>query len=251
MFYLSFQNQSTAVQDADLQAFIQDFQSQISNEFAQAWGTNATVDSGGTGWPITLQDYPGPNDPQGALGYHYLDQNFNPYGVVFAQLALDNGISWTSVASHEGLEILADPLIDSTVFNDTSGGYGLTGILIAQEVCDAPERLTYPGAVHGTQVSDFVFPGWFIAGYPGQVDYLGQVPGPLMLLSGGYVSYDQVLQATGWQQAQAAKKAGLEPRSIQYLPKKALSRTGANGRARPARQEHPVSAQEVPARRRG
>lgn len=222
MFDLSFQNQSTAVQDADLQAFIMDFQSQISNEFVQAWGVNATVDSGGGGWPITILDYPGPNDPPNALGYHYLDQNFTPYGVVFAQLALDNGISWTSVASHEGLEILADPLIDSTIFIDTSGGYGLTGILVAQEVCDAPERLTYAGAVNGTQISDFVFPGWYIPTYPYQVDQLGQVPGPLQLLSGGYVSYDQVLQATGWQQAFAAKKGEMDPKNIQFLPKKAL-----------------------------
>jgi hypothetical protein len=222
VFSLSFQNQSNVVSDTDLQAFIEDFQSQISNEFVQAWGVDATVDSGGAGWPITILDYPGPNDPQGALGYHYLDQNFIPYGVVFAQLALDNGISWTSVASHEGLEILADPLIDSTVFIDTSGGYGLTGILVAQEVCDAPERLTYAGAVNGTQVSDFVFPSWFIPGYLGQVDQLGQVPGPLLLLSGGYVSYDQVLQATGWQQAFGAKKAKLDSMSIQFLPKKVL-----------------------------
>jgi len=221
MLSLSFQNQSTVVSDADLQAFIQDFQSQISNEFAQTWGVDATVDSGGGGWPITILDYPGPNDPQGALGYHDLDQNFTPYGVAFARLALDSGISWTSVASHEGLEILADPLIDSTVFIDTSGGYGLTGILIAQEVCDAPERLTYPGAINGTEISDFVFPGWYIPGYPGQVDQLGQVPGPLLLLSGGYVSYDQVLQATGWQQAFAAKKDKLDPKNIQFLPKKA------------------------------
>jgi hypothetical protein len=227
MFSLSFQNASTAVQGADLQAFIQDFQYQVSNDFAQAWGVDAAVNSGGAGWPITIRDYPGPNDPPGALGYHYLDQNFTPYGVVFAQLALDNGISWTSVASHEGLEILADPLIDSTIFIDTSGGNGTAGFLIAQEVCDAPERLTYSGAFNKTQLSDFVFPGWFLAGYPGQVDQLGQVPGPLQLASGGYVSFDQVLQATGWQQAFGAKevKAMAEqikrrPKAVQFLPKK-------------------------------
>jgi hypothetical protein len=220
MFSLDFQNQSNVVSDAELQAFIEDFQSQISNEFADAWGVDAVVDSVGTGWPITIMDYPGANDPQGALGYHSLDANFRPYGVVFAQLCLDNGVSWTSVASHEGLEILADPLIDSTVFVDTSNGYGLTGILVAQEVCDAPERLTYAGAINGTEVSDFVFPGWFIPGYPGKVDYLGQVPGPLLLASGGYVSYDQVLQATGWQQTFAARKSHLDPKNIQFVPRK-------------------------------
>ena len=38
MFSLSFQNMSNAVQDADLQAFIQDFQSQISNDFHASHG---------------------------------------------------------------------------------------------------------------------------------------------------------------------------------------------------------------------
>lgn len=227
MFSLSFQNQSAVVSDADLQSFLQDFQSQVSNEFAQAWGVNAKVDSGVGGWQIIIKDNPGPNDPQGALGYHDRDQNFNPYGVVFAQFALENGISWTSVASHEGLEILADPLIDSTVFIDTSGGYGLTGILIAREVCDAPERLTYAGAINGNQVSDFVFPEWYIPGYPGQVDQRGQVPGPLMLLSGGYVSHDQLLQATGWQQAFGARKTNLDPKNIQFLSRRVSHQQGA------------------------
>ena len=217
MFTLSFQNQSTAVQGADLQAFIQDFQYQISNDFAQAWGVDAAVNSGGAGWPITIQDYPGPNDPQGALGYHFLDQNFTPYGVVFAQFALDNGISWTSVASHEGLEILADPLIDSTIFLDTSGGYGTAGFLIAQEVCDAPERLTYTGPFNKTELSDFVFPGWYLPGYTGQVDQLGQVPGPLVLFSGGYVSFDEVIQATGWQEASAAKAKEFGAKAVEAM----------------------------------
>jgi hypothetical protein len=234
VFILSFQNQSSVVTNADLQAFITDFQSQISHEFAQAWGVEAVVNSGGGGWQITIKDYPGSNDPQGALGYHFIDQNFNPYGIVFAQLAQDNSVNWTSVASHEGLEILADPLIDSTCFIDTStGNDGTTGWLVAQEVCDAPERLTYPGAVNGTELSDFVFPGWFIPGYTGQVDQLAQVPGPLQLLSGGYVSVDQVQQASGWQQtlgdkevqamaeqmAKQMEKRQPEVRHVQFLPK--------------------------------
>jgi hypothetical protein len=226
VFSLSFQNESTTVADADLRAFLADFQAQISNDFAPVWGVDATVDTGGAGWPIYIRDYPGPNDPQGALGYHSLDQNSIPFGIVFAQLAMDQGVSWTSVASHEGLEILADPLINSTCFVDASGGYGTAGWLIAQEVCDAPERLTYPGAVNGTEVSDFVFPGWFIAGYSGQVDLLGLVPGPLQLASGGYVSIDQIQQATGWQQLLGAKAVHAmaeqrkhQPRSVQFPPR--------------------------------
>jgi hypothetical protein len=217
MFTLSFQNQSTTVQGIDLQAFIQDFKYQISNDFAQAWGVDATVNSGGTGWQIYIRDYPGQYDPPNALGYHYLDQNYTPYGIVFAQLALDNGISWTSVASHEGLEMLGDPLINSTVFLDISGGYGTAGFIVALEVCDAPERMTYTGPFNKTDLSDFVFPGWYLPGYSGQVDQLGQVPGPLQLLSGGYVSFDEILQATGWQEASAAKAKEFGAKAVEAM----------------------------------
>jgi hypothetical protein len=216
-FHLSFQNPNGVVSDADLQAFVQDFQVQVSDDFSPIWGVGAIVDVGGNGWPITILAYPGPNDPPGALGYHYLDQNYQPYGIIFAQLALDNGVPWTVVASHEGLEILGDPLIDSTVFIDTSGGYGLTGFLVAQEVCDACEALSYAGSVNGTQLSDFVYSGWFIPGYLGQVDRLGAVPGPLQLASGGYIGFDQILQATGWQDAAASKKPPLSITNIQSL----------------------------------
>lgn len=227
MFYLNFRNASTVVSNDDLQAFLEDFQSQVSNEFVQAWGVDANVMTG-AGWPITITDYPGPNDPPFALGYHSLDQYYTPYGVVFARLALDYGFTWTSVASHEGLETLADPLIDSTIFIDTSNGQGTSGFLVAQEVCDAPENLAYPGAINGTELSDFVYPQWFFPGYVGKVDYLGQVPGPLQLLSGGYISYDPIIQAGGWQEADANKIKGAvqgmkqRPKSVHYLPQELI-----------------------------
>jgi hypothetical protein len=215
MFHISFQNSSSVLSEADLQAFIAAFQQQVSKDFAPVWGVDAIVDAGGNGWPITIRDYPGPNDPSGSLGYHDLGHNFQPYGVVFAKLALDNGISWTSVASHEGLETLADPLINSTVFVDTSGGYGTSGFLIALEVCDAPESLSY--SINGVQVSDFVYPGWFVPGYTGQCDQLRQVAGPLRLLHGGYIGNNQIIRATGWRDATASKKPVLSATSIQFL----------------------------------
>jgi len=195
MFSLSFYNQSQAVADSDLQAALPDFQAQVSNDFAPQWGVDAVLDIGGGGWPITILDYPGPNDPPSALGYHYLDQNYTPYGVVFAQYAMDNSVPWTGVASHELLEILGDPLIDSTCFIDNGDG---TGWIIAQEVCDPTEQLLYY-EVGGTTVSDFALPGWFIPGFPGQVDFCSAVPGPLQLGSGDYISVDYVEASTGWQ----------------------------------------------------
>jgi hypothetical protein len=193
-YNISFFNVSQAVSDPDLQTAVADLQTQVTNDFAPSWGVDAQIDIGGFGWPITILDYPGPNDPQGALGYHSLDSNYEPYGVVFAQLAIDNGVPWTGVASHEMLEILADPLINSTCFIDNGDG---TGWLIAQEVCDPTEQQLYY-EIGGTQVSDFALRGWFIPGYPGQVDFCGVVPGPLQLGSGDYISVDYIEASTGW-----------------------------------------------------
>lgn len=71
--YISFFNASTRFSDAALQNAIPDFQSQVSNEFNWYWGLSAFLDEGGGGTPLTIVDYPGPNDPAGALGYHWID----------------------------------------------------------------------------------------------------------------------------------------------------------------------------------
>lgn len=194
---VSFLNQSNAVSTNDLQNAVQDFQSQIDNEFGDAWGDCAQLDVNGIGWPITVLDYPDPNidPPSGALGYHSLDTNGNPYARVFAQLCIDNNVDPFSAMDHELLEMIVDPTLNQNVFLDNGDG---TGILIFEEICDPPERLTYPGAVNGYQLSDFVLPSWYEPLAIGQVDQLNQIAGPLQLASGGYVSVDTVLASTGY-----------------------------------------------------
>lgn len=232
-YNISFFNMSSVVSDTDLEAAVADFQAQVTNDFAPEWGVEASLDIGGFGWPVTIVDNPGPNDPQGALGYHSLDANFQPYGVVFAQLAMDNGVPWTGVASHELLEILGDPLIDSTSFIDNGDG---TGTIIAQEVCDPTEQELYY-QVGGTQVSDFALRGWFIPGFPGQVDFMGKVPGPLQLGSGDYISVDTVLASTGWVEANGDQ--------IKKMAQRIKKRVQAVQPPTP-RLQHPVRAQLLP-----
>ena len=216
-FYVSIQNNSAAVQQADIDSLVPDIQAQIDNEFGQAWGICATIDSGGGGWPVAINDYPGPNDPQDALGYHFIDQFGNPYAVIFAQFSLDNGVAWQSVLDHEVLEMLADSLVDSTAFIDDGLNQG-TGWIVYEEVCDPCEALTYNGVLNGSPLSDFVFPQWYDAAYQGQVDYLGAIPGPLFLASGGYASVDQILQASGWQAISADLYKKLAER-MRHMPK--------------------------------
>lgn len=204
--YISFFNASSRFSDAELQSAIVDFQSQVDNEFRWYWGIDPYLDINGSGSPVIIVDYPGPNDPQGALGYHWVDGNDNPYAVVFAGLCDDYGYSVTGVLSHELLEMAADQLANTVDLWDFGNG---TGIIVIQEVCDPCELNLYYEAPNGTIVSDFALPSWFspIGQWP--YDALGAIPSPLTLASGGYISYQSVT-LSGWQQAFADKADGIQ-----------------------------------------
>lgn len=195
--YISFYNGSSVLSDADLANALPDFQSQVSVEFNWYWGLNAYLDINGGGSPIIIVDYPGPNDPAGALGYHFIDGNYQQYAVIFAGLCRDYGYPITGVISHELLEMMADQLVDTVNLYDYGDG---TGIIVIQEVCDPCELNLYYEGPNGNIVSDFALPAWWVAGDPNPVDYLGAIPGPLQLASGGYISYQNVT-LSGWQQA--------------------------------------------------
>lgn len=195
--YISLYNGSTAFSDAELANALPDFQSQVWNEFNWYWGLSAYLDINGGGSPISIVDYPGQNDPQGALGYHYIDGNYQPYAVIFAGLCRDYGYPITGVISHELLEMLADQLVDTVNLYDNGDG---TGVIVIQEVCDPCELNLYYEGPDGNIVSDFALPAWWVPGDPNQVDFLGVIPGPWQLASGGYISY-QTVTLSGWQQA--------------------------------------------------
>ena len=200
--YISLFNASTVFSDAELQNALPDFQSQVSGEFNWYWGFDAYIDINGYGSPLIIVDLPGPNDPQGALGYHWIDANYQPYAVIFAGLCQQYGVPITGVISHELLEMLADQLADTCVLYDYGDGYG---VIVLQEVCDPVEQNLYYEGPNGNLVSDFATPAWYAPGDPnGPYDFLGVVGGPWQLASGGYVSY-QVVSLPGWQQAFGAK----------------------------------------------
>jgi hypothetical protein len=184
--YISLHNASTAFSDAELAYALPDLQSQVAylGEFWSHWGLLAYLDINGTGTPIVIVDYPEHGDPGGPLGYHHVDANYQPFAVVFAGLCRDRGKSATSVISHEMLEMLANQQANTLTLVPTGDN---TGIIVSQEVCDPCEVSLYYEAPHGTIVSDFALPGWWIPGYPFQVDFLGLIPGPLRLASGGYI----------------------------------------------------------------
>ena len=106
----------------------------------------------GTWWLVILDD----SDQAGALGYHDLTPDGLPIGKIFAASDLKAGDSWSVTASHELLEMLADPNINLTVFVQDAD---TTGTLYAYEVCDACEDDSFGYKINSNVlVSDFVYP---------------------------------------------------------------------------------------------
>lgn len=207
---ISIINASTVLTDAEVRPVVDALQKQVSNDFRPPWGIDAKLNfipgnatpPEGTWWLSILDD----SDQAGALGYHDLTPDGLPIGKVFAGTDLKYGYTWSVTASHELLEMLADPNINLTVFlqnKDTAG------TLYAYEVCDACEADQYGYDVNGVKVSDFVFPAWF-EDFRGkgsaQFDQQSQIQTPLQLLPGGYIGAFDVSSGSGWHQVTPEKR---------------------------------------------
>jgi len=192
-------NQSTVLTDDEVKGVIPALQRQVSLDFNAYWNIDATLvflpkdETLIAGWwQIVIVDDP---DQAGALGYHEMSAVGTPLGKVFAKLDKDNGYSWTVTLSHELLEMLGDPDIDTAK-------QGADGRFYALEVCDAVEADALGYKVSGVLVSDFVTPRWF-NDYVGddRYSFCRHVTKSLQLAPGGYIS---VVDSTGnWTQITA------------------------------------------------
>lgn len=134
-------------------------------------------------------------DQAGDLGWHTEGPGADVYGRVFARPVLENGgdaltnmLSVCSVLSHEVIEVLGDAACNGWAQR-------ADGLLIARELCDPVESLSYPVSVasrtttvRGT-VSDFVLPAWFDPdAHPAdQFDWLSRLSEPFQVRPDGYV----------------------------------------------------------------
>jgi hypothetical protein len=183
--------------DTDLLARALSHQAQY--HFQAVWGASATVatfDSElhtppGT-WFLTLFN---DSDQAGALGYHDFNAGV-PIGKVFVETDMKYGALPSVTASHELLEMLADPDISRCYQTSNTRFHAL-------EVGDPVEADADGYPVYGLQMSNFILPSWFGQnGVPadGRFDYRGQLSKPLTLREGGYVSY---WENGGWHQTDA------------------------------------------------
>jgi hypothetical protein len=238
-------NSSTAVADADVQAAMPDLQTQVSRDFAPAWGTDATltfVPTGGTPdpqtWWLVILDN---SDVAGALGYHDVTNQGLPLGKVFAGTDIQVGLSWTVTASHELLEMLADPEINLTVFVQPSAD---SGTLYSYEVCDACEDDSLGYMINATRVSDFVYPAYFETSRPAgstQFDQQQKLNAPVpTLLPGGYIGAFDVTSGTGWHQITAEFPRGAQSRAA------SRARVGSRRERRRTARDQWVKSQPIP-----
>jgi hypothetical protein len=172
-------------------------QLQVLRDFLPAWDITATVDAfdslddvPSTYWPIIVAD----DIPVDAAGIH-LDKDYKPYALV------NFSNRWTLTASHEALEMLADPFgvrLQSAMSIDES--QGMVDYLV--EVCDPSEAVPFSYRVNGVVVSDFYFPNYFepVAVDGVRYSFTGAITRPTEVLDGGYISWHDTETNHWWQQ---------------------------------------------------
>src|ERR687885_1087893 len=132
-------------------------QRQATRDFAPVWDVRATVDAFPRledvplgYWPLIVRD---DIHQPGAAGVH-LDKNGQP----FALITMSD--SWSLTASHEMLEMLADPFGKRIIAGKSpKRGQGRVEFLV--EVCDPCEADQFAYTVNDVLVSDFYTPHFF------------------------------------------------------------------------------------------
>jgi hypothetical protein len=162
-------------------------QKQATRDFGPLWDIQANVsgfakleDVPTDYWPVIVRD---DIKTPGAAGVHE-DKNHQPFALV--QFSDD----WSLTASHETLDMLADPFGNRVVAGKSpKAGQGRVNFLV--EVCDPCEDRQFTYTVNGVTVSDFYTPHFFdpVAESSVRYSYTGALKGPRKILRGGYLSW--------------------------------------------------------------
>ena len=160
-------------------------QKQVTRDFAPIWKVRATVSAFASlddiplgYWPVIVV-----KDVKNAAGVH-LDEQGQPFALV------EFGSEWSLTASHETLEMLADPFGNRLVAGASpKPDQGRVEFLV--EVCDPSESAEFSYTVNGVAVSDFYTPRFFDPQVAPAVRYsfTGAIERPRQVLRGGYLSW--------------------------------------------------------------
>jgi hypothetical protein len=173
-------------------------QRQAARDFGPIWDVSATVDAFPRledvpigYWPMIVEiDI----DTPGAAGVHE-DKDGQP----FALIAMSD--SWSLTASHEMLEMLADPF-GKRVMPGRSPKRGQGRVEFLVEVCDPSEADQFAYTVNDILVSDFYTPHFFDPHKAEGVRYsfTGALTKPRQVLKGGYLSWRDPVSNHWWQE---------------------------------------------------
>jgi hypothetical protein len=180
-------------------------QRQAIRDFRPVWKVEATVDAFPTledvpvgYWPILIQEDIG---TPGAAGIH-LDKDGQPFALV------SMSDSWSLTASHELLEMLADPFGNRLVPGQSpKSDQGRVEFLV--EVCDPSEADEFGYTVNDILMSDFYTPHFFdpVKADGVRYSYTGAITEPRTILRGGYISFHDPVSDHWWQQIWFGAKA--------------------------------------------
>lgn len=184
---------SPAVGFADVTTVAAALNKQASRDFGPIWQVETTVDAFDKlesvpvdYWPVILRD---DISQPGAAGYHTDD-----HGQPFALVQVDD--SWPLTASHETMEMLADPFGNHTIAGAPPPQApapisGFNRVVYLMEVCDPCEDKQFAYQVNGVTVSDFITPHYYDPNRGSGVQYSfgGNIKEPHTVLEGGYVSF--------------------------------------------------------------
>lgn len=214
-------NRTSRIRDARFAAILHALQAQCAEDFCPVWGIAVPVlhlvgrneQPDPSHWKLWFRDT---SDDAGALGYHE-DASGVPEGFVFVEDDIRYGSAISVTASHELMEMLADP-------TTTRMGPTIGGAQYIVECCDACEADEDGYLKLGVQVSNFVLPAYYgliPAGGAGRGPYdfrdLLTAPCP-MLRPGGYI---MALENGAW----TSKMARYEDGTLSHRAIKPLGRT--------------------------
>ena len=180
----------------EIQRIAAALQKQVTRDFSPIWEVNATVDGFAKleevplgYWPVMIVQ-----DVQDAAGVH-LDKKGQPFSLVEA------GNSWSLTASHEVLEMLADPFGNRLIAGPSpKSGQGRVEFLV--EVCDPSEDSANAYTVNDVLVSDFYTPRYFdpVVRAGATYSFTGSITEPRQVLQGGYLSWHDPVSDHWFQQ---------------------------------------------------
>ena len=169
---------------AELEPVVAALQVQVDRDFGPIWGVSAQVIGVAHGapsptdaWTVTITRHAGTSLQ---AGFHS-DQAGLPY----ATIEYDTG--WSLGASHELLEMLADPLGEHVLPGPAPTDQAEVHFLV--EVCDPCQESTHAYEVDGVSVSDFLTPAYYVPGSTPPCSFAGSVKSPFEVLPGGYVTW--------------------------------------------------------------